>query len=95
MIKDLCLHNQALLSVSLDQGDYEDNWTVQDGYTYRQASVDGQVLTPVTIGGPSVGRYRANIPGRKLELFFTVRDPNGGFAMGRQPLSLVPGISTQ
>ena len=90
-------HNQALLSVALNpKGTYEDDWTVQEGYTYRwYASVDDQVLTPITIGGPSIGRYRANIPGRKLELFFTIRDPHGGFTMGRQLLSLVPGISTR
>lgn len=88
-------HNQALLSVELEpKGDYEESGTVQEGYTYRwYASLDGQVLTPVTIGGPSIGRYEANIQGRKLELFFTVRDPNGGFTMGRQLLNLIPGIA--
>jgi hypothetical protein len=88
-------HNKALLSVELEpKGDYEESGTIQEGYTYRwYASLDGQVLTPITIGGPSTGRYEANIQGRKLELFFTVRDPNGGFTMGRQLLNLIPGIA--
>jgi hypothetical protein len=87
-------HNQSLLDLTAEvKGDYERDWSVNEGYTYRWYISDEQkALTPITGGGLGIAQFNLGANLRSVELYFTVRDPHGGFAAGRQDLQLVEGI---
>lgn len=92
----LCsLHNESIVDLKVQiEGEYKSEWDIQEGYTYRwYISDDQDVLTPISSGGPGYGRFELDGNQRSTEIIFTVRDPKGGFTMGRQELLLVEGIS--
>ena len=94
--RPLCsLHNQSLVDLQVDvEGEYENDWSDQEGYTYRWYISDDQVVhTPLSTGGRGYGSFELAPNQRSAEIIFTVRDPDGGFAIGRQELLLVEGIS--
>ena len=91
------MHADAILDVFLDvTGRFVDTWDTQNSYTYRWYVTGGHSpLEPVTLGGEGYGRYQLLSKRYRAELIFTVQDPEGGFAVGRQKIHLVPGISTR
>jgi hypothetical protein len=94
---DCVLHTNSLIDVNLKvTGSYDNDWSTTEGYTYRwYISDDQKVLTPISVGGIGKGRFEVIGQNREVDLFFSVRDPQGGFTMGRQLVKLVPGISTR
>ena len=65
------------------------NWLADEAPYAAQSWVEGGLF-----GEASVGRYLLPNRSGALELYFTVRDNAGGFAVGYQPLTLVPNKTT-
>ena len=88
------LHAGARLEVDLDTVGPLTNAAITEGeYTYRWYTSVGQRATvPITTGGSGFGQFELEEGRRLVELIFTVRDPFGGFSIGRQKLNLVKGI---
>ncbi len=62
---------------------------------YEWLSDEGTYAAPHwTSGGGSSGRYELPNRSGPLELYFTVRDAQGGFSLGRQSLFLTPNKTT-
>ena len=91
------MHSSAQLNVELDvEGPLRYEWDTQNSYMYRWYITSGHsAVEPVSLGGEGIGRYQLLQNSYRAELIFTVRDPAGGFSVGRQALNLVPGIPTR